>query len=370
MSFFCVYGDCLTTEAEPFIQRVNAYIDSLWMEGKHIEDSFFLELAVFLSHLNIKQQNGGPFGAVIVVYEDGLDSGGKGSGKPVVIGVGANHVIPYNDPTAHAEMEAYRDAARRKGCSDLQGAVLFTSCECCPMCLSIANGSGISKIIYANTRDQAEAIDFSDRLQYALFRLPRKQMMTSVYDLPENRRGHIKSLLGGYGAAVLDENDNVYAYGSADTHHDPTAIASLSAIRMAVKRYAKAHGPSYFLPEGFTLVCRYIPHPAGLIAADWARMLRKWDKNNPDNPACDAEIPDPSRIIYLSDGYEPLPVVNTFGVTYIRQPTEVTYQQPSLDDAQREVETYRLMVPAVCNAAASVFDEWKIAIINEEQKRY
>ncbi len=81
-------------------------------------------------------KTGGPFGAVIVL-------GGKS------IGVGGNTVLRDCDPTAHAEMNAIRAACRRVGSVDLSGAVLYTSCECCPMCYAAAYWARISKIYYA-----------------------------------------------------------------------------------------------------------------------------------------------------------------------------------------------------------------------------
>ncbi|HEX3639963.1 MAG TPA: nucleoside deaminase, partial [Ktedonobacteraceae bacterium] len=118
-----------TIDTLQFANTANAYIDKMYAKGKGVGDAFFLAVSVFLSQANIEQQNGGPFGAVIVEFEDGLDAHGKGLGKPRVIGIGTNHVVPNNDPSAHAEMEGLRDAAKRKGFSDLRGSALYTSCE-------------------------------------------------------------------------------------------------------------------------------------------------------------------------------------------------------------------------------------------------
>ncbi len=96
---------------------------------------------------------GGPFGAVIV-------KGGQ------VIGEGWNKVTSTNDPTAHAEVVAIREACKSLGIFSLEGAEIYASCEPCPMCLSAIYWARISKIYYANTRKDAAAIDFDDDFLY------------------------------------------------------------------------------------------------------------------------------------------------------------------------------------------------------------
>ena len=93
--------------------------------------------AIALSVENI-DNGGGPFGAVIV--KDG-----------VVVARGANRVTADNDPTAHAEVSAIRQAARNLGTFDLSGCEIYTSCEPCPMCLSAIYWAHIDRIFYANT---------------------------------------------------------------------------------------------------------------------------------------------------------------------------------------------------------------------------
>ncbi|MBY0356065.1 MAG: nucleoside deaminase [Rickettsiales bacterium] len=365
-----------TINTEPFVTAANAHIDRTYAQGKRITDSFFHSVAVFLSQINIEQRNGGPFGAVIVEFEGGLDANGIGIGKPRIIGVGANHVVPNNDPSAHAEMEAYRDAAKRQGSSDLKGAVLYTSCECCPMCLSVANGSGISKISYVNTREQAEIIEFSDKLQYDMFGLSRDQQMTSINSLGNDEQQEVRNKLGQHGAVILDEKGTVFAYGDTDTSIDPTGIASLNAIKSAVKKHAdqqKQIGnqePVFCLPDGFTMVCRDIPHPAGLITADWARMLRQRDNTDPNNPALDSKTPDPARIIHITDNYEAMAVVDKHGHSHVHQKPEITNKQPSLPDTERAVRTERFSGRVILSAAADVFANWKRGTTAGDQVRY
>ena len=108
--------------------------------------------AIDLSIENVAN-GGGPFGAVIV--KDGK-----------VLGTGVNRVTALNDPTAHAEVSAIRSACRALGTFSLEGAVIYTSCEPCPMCLSAIYWSGIKRIYYANTQHDADAIDFSDAFIY------------------------------------------------------------------------------------------------------------------------------------------------------------------------------------------------------------
>ena len=113
----------------------------------------FMKRAIELSKENVSTLKGGPFGAVIV-HE----------GK--IIGEGTNLVTCSNDPTAHAEVTAIRDACRKLGRFDLKGAAIFTSCEPCPMCLAAIYWARIDKIYYANSRVDAAQIQFDDDLIY------------------------------------------------------------------------------------------------------------------------------------------------------------------------------------------------------------
>ena len=79
---------------------------------------------------------------------------------------GVNRVTANNDPTAHAEVSAIREACRKVKNFKLDGCVVYSSCEPCPMCLSALYWAGISKIYYANTKDDAKAIDFDDSFIY------------------------------------------------------------------------------------------------------------------------------------------------------------------------------------------------------------
>lgn len=117
------------------------------------DDDTFLARAIALSRERMEANQGGPFGAVIA--RDG-----------VVLAEGWNRVTSSNDPTAHAEVTAIRRACEAVGSFELKGATLYTSCEPCPMCLASAYWARLSRIVYANTRDEAAAIGFDDAFIY------------------------------------------------------------------------------------------------------------------------------------------------------------------------------------------------------------
>lgn len=112
-----------------------------------------MKRAIELSRTHMNQNEGGPFGAVIV--KDGK-----------IISEGWNQVSSTNDPTAHAEIQAIRKASQDLKNFDLSGAEIYTSCEPCPMCLSAIYWARIEKIYYANTRQDAAQIDFDDDFIY------------------------------------------------------------------------------------------------------------------------------------------------------------------------------------------------------------
>ena len=83
-----------------------------------------------------------------------------------IISEGMNRVAVNNDPTAHGEITAIRQACKKLNTFDLNGYELYTNCEPCPMCLSAIYWSHINKVYYANTRDDAHKIDFLDPVIY------------------------------------------------------------------------------------------------------------------------------------------------------------------------------------------------------------
>lgn len=113
----------------------------------------YMRLAIELAEKNLAL-GGGPFGAVIVRRGDG------------VIATGANQVVPTHDPTAHAEVNAIRNACRALGTHDLRGCEIYTSCEPCPMCLGAIYWAHVDRIYYACTRHDAARIGFDDEFIY------------------------------------------------------------------------------------------------------------------------------------------------------------------------------------------------------------
>lgn len=117
------------------------------------EHDSFMKMAIQLSIEKMKAGEGGPFGAVIVQHGQ-------------IIGQGWNKVTSKNDPTAHAEVEAIRDACQNLKTFELKDAILYTSCEPCPMCLSAIYWARLSKYYFGNTRTEAAAIAFDDAFIY------------------------------------------------------------------------------------------------------------------------------------------------------------------------------------------------------------
>ncbi len=113
----------------------------------------YMKVAKELADNNLITNSGGPFGACVV--KDGK-----------IIGKGFNKVIKNNDPTAHAEIEAIRDACRNINSYDLSDCELYTTCYPCPMCLSAIIWSNIKKVYYGNTTLDASNIGFRDDLIY------------------------------------------------------------------------------------------------------------------------------------------------------------------------------------------------------------
>lgn len=109
--------------------------------------------AIQLSLEGVESGHGGPFGAVIV-------RGGN------IIAEGVNQVTSTNDPTAHAEMQAIRQACRKLGAFELKDCELYSSCEPCPMCLGAIYWARLSRIYFANTAQDAAGIGFDDSFIY------------------------------------------------------------------------------------------------------------------------------------------------------------------------------------------------------------
>ena len=119
----------------------------------------FMREAIRLSVQMMRRGKGGPFGAVVV--RDGK-----------VVGRGSNQVTSANDPTAHAEIVAIREACKRLKTFQLDDCDLYTSCEPCPMCLSAIYWARLGNVFYGNTRQDAARIGFDDDFIYREVALP------------------------------------------------------------------------------------------------------------------------------------------------------------------------------------------------------
>lgn len=130
-----------------------------------------MKMAIDLSRSGMDQGKGGPFGCVIVKNDQ-------------VIGIGSNSVLATNDPTAHAEVVAIRDACKNLDHFQLEGCEVYTSCEPCPMCLGAIYWARPSKVFYANDKNDAAEAGFDDQFIYEEIemtdserRIPFQQMM-------------------------------------------------------------------------------------------------------------------------------------------------------------------------------------------------
>ncbi|HOE04294.1 MAG TPA: nucleoside deaminase [Bacteroidales bacterium] len=137
------------------------------MEKTHAE---FLKMAIQIATENING-GGGPFGAVIVKNNE-------------VIATSGNSVSLDNDPTAHAEVNAIRKAAKKLGSFELTGCTIYSSCEPCPMCLGAIYWARIETLYFAATRDDAHRAGFSDAFIYNEINIPLSQRSVHTIHLP------------------------------------------------------------------------------------------------------------------------------------------------------------------------------------------
>lgn len=119
----------------------------------------FMQEAISLSRNGMNNNEGGPFGAIVVKGDQ-------------IVGRGNNRVTSSNDPTAHAEVVAIRDACKNLNTFQLDDCVMYTSCEPCPMCLGAIYWARPSKVYYANTKKDAASIGFDDDFIYQEIQIP------------------------------------------------------------------------------------------------------------------------------------------------------------------------------------------------------
>ncbi len=118
----------------------------------------FMKEAIMLAGLNVAEGGGGPFGAVVVKNDK-------------IVGRGRNRVTSSGDPTAHAEVQAIRDACKNLGTYILENCVIYSSCEPCPMCLGAIYWARLDRLYFAATRQDAASAGFDDAWMYEQIQL-------------------------------------------------------------------------------------------------------------------------------------------------------------------------------------------------------
>jgi guanine deaminase len=137
----------------------------------------YMRMAIELSYSEIRRKEGRPFGAVIVKGEQ-------------VLGSGVNRALLDNDPTAHAEIVAIRDACRRVQSHRLDGSTIYSSCEPCPMCLSAIYWAGIKELCFGCSSQVAEQFGFGDTLLYRELCIARQSRKLKSVQLLEHEALH------------------------------------------------------------------------------------------------------------------------------------------------------------------------------------
>ena len=173
-------------------------------------------------------EGGGPFGAVIAR-----------NGR--IVATGTNRVTAENDPTAHAEVQAIREAARRLGTFDLSGCEIYTSCEPCPMCLGAIYWARLDKVYFANGKEDAKAIGFDDSLIYDELALPRSERRLPSQELmrsealeafrlwsakPDKRPTDGRRERAAAARACQARQENGYGKVTTSGHHDQRLFAA------------------------------------------------------------------------------------------------------------------------------------------------
>lgn len=139
-----------------------------------MEQQSWMEKAVTIARENVLRSHGGPFGAIVV--RDGQ-----------IVGTGSNEVTATNDPTAHAEVQAIRDACRNLNTFQLTDCELYTSCEPCPMCLGAIYWARPKAVYFASTKQDAAKVGFDDQFIYEQIGIPFAERTIPFLQIqPEN----------------------------------------------------------------------------------------------------------------------------------------------------------------------------------------
>lgn len=144
------------------------------------KDEYFMRRAIALAQNGMDSNTGGPFGAIVVKNNE-------------IIGEGNNRVTSTNDPTAHAEIVAIREACQKLNSFQLEDCVIYTSCEPCPMCLGAIYWARPAKVFFACTREDAAQIGFDDQFIYE-----------EIEKNFENRQMHLSNILRSEGLSVFN----------------------------------------------------------------------------------------------------------------------------------------------------------------------
>ena len=140
-------------------------------------DIYFLQKAIALAQENVLSGNGGPFAAIITKNDE-------------IIAYGTNVVTTQNDPTAHAEVSAIREACKTLNSFQLDSCTLYSSCEPCPMCLGAIYWARLQRLVFAADKRQAEEAGFDDAFIYKELELlyPQRKLDTMQIRLPEENK--------------------------------------------------------------------------------------------------------------------------------------------------------------------------------------
>lgn len=130
----------------------------------------FLAKTIDLALENVTSNNGGPFGALV-------------THRGIIIATGVNQVTLHNDPTAHAEIVAIRNACKKLSSFQLTDCIVYSSCEPCPMCLGALYWARPAALYFASSRHDAAHVGFDDAIIYEELLIPHEQRIISTYHL-------------------------------------------------------------------------------------------------------------------------------------------------------------------------------------------
>lgn len=130
-------------------------------------NKYFIDKTIELAINNVTENKGGPFGCIITKNNK-------------ILGTGVNKVTLHNDPTAHAEICAIREACKNISNFSLNDSIMYSSCEPCPMCLSAIYWSRIKTVYYCNTRYDAANYNFDDEFIYNQINKPNKDKSIKI----------------------------------------------------------------------------------------------------------------------------------------------------------------------------------------------